>query len=272
MFRLDRFLISSSWGLSLQTLSQWCLPKSLSDHNPVVLTDSSHNWGPIPFKFFNFWLEDPVINREINRSLLSSGNQSSPGSCLVDKLELSKHRIQQALRQSKSSLVSNPKILELQINKLEIEQEAQPFSEERVTTKLKLQAKIWQAYRLQESKISQKSRVQWLQLGDKNTKFFHIVAANRKRKNSIYRISNAAGELSNPQAIKGAILQHFIDRFNPQHLSRALFNSDGFQTLNAMQRDMLEKPFSLGEVEFALSSCDGNKSPGIDGFTMLHTV
>ena len=31
---------------------------------------------------------------------------------------------------------------------------------------------------------------------------------------------------------------------------------------------MLEKPFSLGDVEFALTSCDGNKSPGPDGFTM----
>ena len=71
-----------------------------------------------------------------------------------------------------------------------------------------------------------------------------------------------------PQDIKEAIFNHFRTHFTPTILNRPRLISKGFQTLNVMQREMLEKPFSLGKVELALVDCDGNKSPGPDGFTM----
>ena len=36
---------------------QKVLPKSLSDHNAVLLADDEVYWGPKPFKFFNHWTE-----------------------------------------------------------------------------------------------------------------------------------------------------------------------------------------------------------------------
>ena len=51
--RLDRFLIFSEFMLVFQQLVRKCLPRSLSDHNAVLLMVESTNWGPKPFKFFN---------------------------------------------------------------------------------------------------------------------------------------------------------------------------------------------------------------------------
>ena len=36
---------------------QKVLPKSISDHNAILLVENEVNWGPRPFKFFNHWME-----------------------------------------------------------------------------------------------------------------------------------------------------------------------------------------------------------------------
>lgn len=46
MSRLDRFLLSESWLQSWEGLSQWGLPRSVSDHCAVVLKEKGLNWGP----------------------------------------------------------------------------------------------------------------------------------------------------------------------------------------------------------------------------------
>ena len=51
--RLDRFLLSSAFFCEFMKVTQKVLPKSLSDHNAVLLANDEVNWGPKPFKFFN---------------------------------------------------------------------------------------------------------------------------------------------------------------------------------------------------------------------------
>ena len=66
--RLDRFLISSEFVLVFQHLAQHCLPRSLSDHNAVLLMAETTNWGPKPFKFFNHWTEDEEFGKLVQSS------------------------------------------------------------------------------------------------------------------------------------------------------------------------------------------------------------
>ncbi|KAL8540257.1 hypothetical protein ACS0TY_001735 [Phlomoides rotata] len=35
------------------------LARTVSDHCPLILVNSSTNWGPKPFKFFNGWMSHP---------------------------------------------------------------------------------------------------------------------------------------------------------------------------------------------------------------------
>ncbi|XVF77249.1 hypothetical protein PTKIN_Ptkin14bG0027900 [Pterospermum kingtungense] len=55
--RLDRFLIGASFIMQFPNLVQKLWPKSLSDHNPVTLESLKSNWGPIPFRFYNHWMD-----------------------------------------------------------------------------------------------------------------------------------------------------------------------------------------------------------------------
>lgn len=50
MSRLDRFLLFEAWLNVWENLSQWGLPRSVSDHCKIVLKVTVENWGPKPFR------------------------------------------------------------------------------------------------------------------------------------------------------------------------------------------------------------------------------
>ncbi|KAE8667524.1 hypothetical protein F3Y22_tig00112402pilonHSYRG00255 [Hibiscus syriacus] len=56
--RLDRFLISPEVLLSCPNLAQSSLPRSLSDHNPVILKTQEQVISPKSFKWFTHWSDD----------------------------------------------------------------------------------------------------------------------------------------------------------------------------------------------------------------------
>jgi len=55
---IDRMLISDErfyvWGDN----TLWVLPRDVSDHCPLVLKNGGWDWGPKPFCFNNFWLQN----------------------------------------------------------------------------------------------------------------------------------------------------------------------------------------------------------------------
>lgn len=72
--RLDRFLLHSDW-FERFNLKQWGLPRSISDHCPILLMDDDRNWGPKPFKFFNVWLENKECLEIMEKSWRKNQNQ-----------------------------------------------------------------------------------------------------------------------------------------------------------------------------------------------------
>ncbi|KAK8691361.1 hypothetical protein V6N13_074872 [Hibiscus sabdariffa] len=69
MCRLDRILVSPEILELLPGLTLQALPKSISDHNPILAYVEKYKSGPRPFKFFNHWMEDDGFNELITNSL-----------------------------------------------------------------------------------------------------------------------------------------------------------------------------------------------------------
>ncbi|GJX69128.1 DIE2/ALG10 family protein [Tanacetum coccineum] len=57
MSKLDRFLMSEGLLGVNPNFSALTLDRYLSDHRPIMLRDSSHDYGPIPFRMYLYWFE-----------------------------------------------------------------------------------------------------------------------------------------------------------------------------------------------------------------------
>uniref|UniRef100_A0A803NUC0 CCHC-type domain-containing protein n=1 Tax=Cannabis sativa TaxID=3483 RepID=A0A803NUC0_CANSA len=119
----------------------------------------------------------------------------------------------------------------------------------------------------------QRSRVDWLQLGDRNTKFFHSKASARKANNKIKFLQTESGaRVTSKHDMAEAIQDYFANIFHSQTV-----DEDALQaTLNCIPATItpemnmnLIKPFTPSEVKDALFSMGSDKSPGIDGMSAM---
>ncbi|XXG49420.1 hypothetical protein AAC387_Pa02g3610 [Persea americana] len=112
----------------------------------------------------------------------------------------------------------------------------------------------------------QRSKSFWLKEGDMNSRYFHMTASARKRKNTFVKLCNNHGQWClTPDEIDSMIVEYF----------RNLFTSSGCQgeeVLNCVemkvsseQNSMLMAPFSAIEVKEALFGMHPDKSPGPNG-------
>ena len=75
-------------------------------------------------------------------------------------------------------------------------------------------ASLWSLYKLEEQAWQQKTRIKWLQMGDRNTKFFHIMASHRRNVNTINKLVIHGSEVVNLGVLKSVIADHFESHFN----------------------------------------------------------
>ena len=124
----------------------------------------------------------------------------------------------------------------------------------------------------QEEKMwQQRSRVQWLQSGDENNKFFHGVLTQRKRRNFIKGLQDENGTWQdNEEVVSGMLMKFYANLFtssNPCNLERIL---EGIQpVVTEDMRIALAKPFVVEEVECAIKDMAPLKALGLDGMSPL---
>ena len=111
----------------------------------------------------------------------------------------------------------------------------------------------------------------WLKHGDRNTKFFHSKASQRRRWNFIEGIKNADGVwVEEVEDVAEVASDYFMNIFNAGTCDRM---EECLSTVNhKIIDDMLEvlsRPFSSEEVKAALFQMGPTKAPKLDGMNAL---
>ncbi|CAK8543476.1 unnamed protein product [Lathyrus sativus] len=141
-------------------------------------------------------------------------------------------------------------------------------AEEKVISIGKAQVEVWNNFYLKESLIKQKYRAKWVKEWDCNTKYIHSQLKARVRSNPITALKVGSTIITYVFSIKHAARDHFLDKFSSSCSVRPSMDLSGLISLPIEESLQLEEPFSSEEIHFAVFDCEGNKSPGPDGFNL----
>lgn len=129
--------------------------------------------------------------------------------------------------------------------------------------RIKIRAQAYELAQITEIRWRQRSRVTWLQSGDKNTRYFHSYASARARKNAVQKIRCEGEVFTKHSDITRAFYNHMKAVLGAKETVMEFVPSKLYpQTLLL---DDLQVPFSESEIEAAVRQLAKNKASGPDG-------
>lgn len=153
----------------------------LSDHFPILLEAGSFEWVPPPFRFCNSWLDLKDCCCVIENALGTDNQHGWAGFVLSTKLRKVKSAVkawnlnfENEKKKTEEALIKEIEISELLIENSEDDGVGRDIC-------LSLKADLLALYCIKERNLMQKSKLNWLSLGDENSKFFHrFLSAKRE--------------------------------------------------------------------------------------------
>ncbi|XP_077249093.1 uncharacterized protein LOC143888523 [Tasmannia lanceolata] len=193
--RLDRALVNEEWLQVFPTSYVQYKNPGLSDHSPIiVLTSPVHNTGGKPFKFHNMWLSDTSLYEVVERAW-NSKIRGNPIFIIFKKLQGTKRAIKDWNRNSFRRVdILAPQIRKT-LDEIQTKVAVDPRNSCLRDEEKAIREKFIQIAKQEESLFHQKSRVNWLNLGDSNTEFFHSAMSMRRNQNQIQAIEDQNGAL-----------------------------------------------------------------------------
>ncbi|XP_028765313.1 uncharacterized protein LOC114723286 [Neltuma alba] len=117
----------------------------------------------------------------------------------------------------------------------------------------------------------QRSRVNWLQSGDRNTKFFHTSTLQRRARNKVVKLRKGDGEwIEKEDEINTAFSQFYFELFASED-TRDMEEALQFvqKIVSEDENAMLTRHVTVEEIKGAVFQLNGSKAPGPDGYSGL---
>ncbi|XP_057985408.1 uncharacterized protein LOC131170376 [Hevea brasiliensis] len=260
MKRIDKAMITPEWKALFPQSMLFHEKLGASDHRPILLVfNSSIRKAQCSFQFDLRWptsSECENIIKEVWRTHTQDNISEKLNSYKTVLLNWSKHHF----GNSKKRIGD----LSRQLDHLLSSPLSTANSEEISNLKNRIKS-LWQ---MEELYWFQKSRVNWLLYGDKDTHFFHSSTISRRQRNQICKIKTRQGEwIQNGDSI----IQEAYSFFQSLYEANPISPSDDIlqqipKVVSAEMNLELCRPVSEEEVKSVVFSLEAYKAPGPDGF------
>lgn len=270
--RLDKFFISSE--LTNPTVSCEIFPCCFSDHDSVVLTLNLANFvshGPGVWRLNLELLEDSTFCEIIDSLLQNCLSIRDYYSSLHEWWDFVKESIRHTaiqfsrrkhrdLNREKISLTN--RLIQakhaLLAGEKDSQQRVEHFENELKTLK----------HLLLES-VKVRSRAQWIEEGEKSTKFFFNLETSRAKRNSVNSVYDLSGsEVTTQKDIADAHAAFYAKLYTREPVDgriQSLFLSKVEKKLSKEESDTCEGLLTLSEINIASKQLNTGKTPGSDG-------
>ncbi|XP_058217549.1 uncharacterized protein LOC131328649 [Rhododendron vialii] len=148
--RLDRFLVSIQWMENFKLL-QWGLPRPISDHCPIVLSEDGRDWGPRPFKFMDIWLSNPSCMKLAKSTWNECQVTGWAGFIIMQKLKAVKHKLKVWNKEVFGDVTLALQKTESALHQFELLEEERQLNEDENAARCKTKSEFWRLSRLTES-------------------------------------------------------------------------------------------------------------------------
>ncbi|CAH1440394.1 unnamed protein product [Lactuca virosa] len=121
----------------------------------------------------------------------------------------------------------------------------------------------------EEKLLFQRSKINWLQEGDNNTKFFHRVVKSRGNRNRILMVIDEDGRWVSGKAMKDKFVTHFNKFLGCKDVTEFSCLNDGFfhNKLDSRVAANMIRVVTNEEIKVAMFDIDENRAPGPDGYS-----
>ncbi|XP_050233102.1 uncharacterized protein LOC126681599 [Mercurialis annua] len=208
--RLHKILISEAWLNSFEAKAR-VLNSGIYDHSPLIIQfiepiNVSHK----PLRFFNVWAESNEFMIIVGDSLAESveGHQMFK---VVIKLKRLKRELRKLNRKCFSNISSQVEDMKEQLDEIQNQLSHDVMNSELFRVKNEMGNKYKEFLRWEENIYRQKSRAQWIELGDLNTKFFHRSLMKRQSMNIITQLNVDGVIIRDHEMIRNKIMCYYTE-------------------------------------------------------------
>lgn len=256
--KLDRCMVNNTWKQYFNQASASVLNLSTSDHLPIILNLRVF----VPkgqlhlFRFENSWVKEPECY-----ALVDSCWREAEGGDLVQKLLSVSNSLDNwgktfrtKFNQEFDDCRKKMKLLRGERRR----EDRQEFimAKERYGTLLMQHEAYWK----------QRAKTDWLKDGNRNTKFFHSRASERRRKNIITRLQGETGIWKDwDSGLPNLITDYFSILYSSQGCNTHPFLCYMPTVVSEEDNNDLMAPFVAEGIKKTVFSTGRDKSPGIDG-------
>lgn len=263
---LDRTMANMKWLEMFPASQTEFLEIGESDQRPLVTYITSEREDPRRcFRFDSRMIAKEGFTETVRRGWKGTGQVQLIQIPLVQRLSRCRQHISRWKRHHRTNAEERIGTLRAQLDRAVT---SATTSQER---RIEIREELNQAYVDEEIYWKQKSRVNWLRSGDRNTRYFHAVTKGKRIKNTISVIQDESGVIHRGhKEISQVAVKYFQDLYTSGGTNTAAYGEvfQDFQprvTLD-MNQD-LTRMITEEEVYKAVMDIGAHRAPGPEGFT-----
>lgn len=265
--RLDRIFMSVEWAQGFPKHLLRCLSSDASDHAPLLLLLDADGWGRPRFQFGSHWPRLPGFVDVI--SIAWNMDCTSLDACRAFDTRL--RNVARALSSWLATCVGSVRMqlaaARVVIFELERAQESRQLSAGELVLLRDLKGSSLGLASLDRTMARQRARERHLREADACTKYFHLQACHRRRKNFIPSLQHDGRTILDEPAKADLVHDHYVSILGTPFTRLHRIN---LQLLDIPRLDdlhCLADPFSPEEVRRIVWESPLDRAPGPDGMS-----